>query len=128
MRDSPVAELGRWLKRLREAAGLSHDQLAAALENEKTRQQLIAYEQGRNEPKATTFLRVLDALGQRVAPVAPPESAPRALNAEVAELRRAVDALSREQERHHREVASKLEGHEQTLRQISAAISRGSRV
>ena len=52
------------LRRLREQAGLSAPDLAAAAG--VSRQQIHGYESGRNEPRLSTLLRLAEALGVTV--------------------------------------------------------------
>lgn len=75
-----TGELGSWLKRLREASGLSHDALAGNVG--KSRQQLINYEKGKNDPGGTVLLTMLYALGARIEPP-PPDDLPQPLSEQI---------------------------------------------
>lgn len=77
-------DLGKWLRRLRAGAGLSQSEAGAALGGVEARS-IRRWENSGDVPGGEMLLGLLSAYGVRIEP-APPESAPRALNAELAAL------------------------------------------
>lgn len=84
-------ELSGWLRQLREQAGLTRGELAAAVGTD--RRNIYRWEVEGHDPSGSVLLRLLSALGVRVEP--PPPAALRAVSEELleirAELREAVD-------------------------------------
>lgn len=89
-RQKARANLGPWLRDLRNKTGQSQDALAQALGTD--RRKIIRWEKGESEPEGLALLAYLEAVGVQVTP-APPASVPRAVNAELRALRAEVAAL-----------------------------------
>ena len=70
-----------WLRQLRERAGLTQDQLAAAVGTD--RRNIRRWEIEGHDPAGTVLLRILDAVGVELVPQQPP-NVPRAVNADSA--------------------------------------------
>jgi transcriptional regulator with XRE-family HTH domain len=89
--DDSGSELSGWLRQLRERAGLTRGELAAAVGTD--RRNIYRWEVEGHDPSGSALLRLLSALGVRVEP--PPPAALRAVSEELletrAELREAVD-------------------------------------
>lgn len=78
-----------WLRALRERADLTQDELAAAVET--VRRNIHRWETAGHDPGALTLIRILDAVGATISPS--PEGVPRAINAELLELRHEIEQL-----------------------------------
>jgi transcriptional regulator with XRE-family HTH domain len=89
-RKEARANLGPWLRGLRDKTGQSQDALAQALGTD--RRKIIRWEKGESEPEGLALLAYLDAVGVQLTP-APPASIPRAVNAELRALRAEIAAL-----------------------------------
>lgn len=91
MAETPAAEptaegeiLGPWLRELREGAGMSQVDAAAATGTEV--RSIRRWENAGDAPSGPVLLRLLSAYGVAIEP-APPAALPRAVNAEVQRLR-----------------------------------------
>jgi transcriptional regulator with XRE-family HTH domain len=100
-----------WLRELRERAGLTQEELAAAIGCD--RRNVRRWEIEGHDPSGTVLLRILDALGVELVPTAP---GPRAVNAAVEELQHAVREREDAAARRHDELMARLE----ELRELSA--------
>jgi transcriptional regulator with XRE-family HTH domain len=104
-----------WLRELRERAGLSQEELAAAIGTD--RRNIRRWEVEGHDPAGTVLLRILSALGVGLTPS--PEL-PGAINAELRELRALIDADREEAERRHDELVARLDAQAEALRVVSA--------
>jgi len=95
-----------WLRDLRERAGLTQDQLAAAVGTD--RRNIRRWETEGHDPAGTVLLRILDAVGVQLVPSAP-RSLPRAVNAELRELQTLLYDLDDRAARRHDELVALLE-------------------
>jgi transcriptional regulator with XRE-family HTH domain len=95
-----------WLRELRERAGLTQDQLAAAVGTD--RRNIRRWEVEGHDPAGTMLLRILDAVGVRVLPGAPSEL-PRAVNVELRDLQRLLYELDDRAARRHDALVAQLE-------------------
>jgi transcriptional regulator with XRE-family HTH domain len=95
-----------WLRELRERAGLTQDQLAAAVGTD--RRNIRRWEIEGHDPAGTVLLRILDAVGVQLVPAAP-RSLPRAVNAELRELQTLLYDLDDRAGRRHDELVTLLE-------------------
>ena len=75
-----TADFRRWLRGLRESAGLTQEELAVAVGTDK--RNIRRWEVDGHDPSGTMLLRILTAFGARVEPPQPGET-PRAVNAEL---------------------------------------------
>lgn len=85
------AELGAWLKELRESQGLSQEALADKVG--KSRQQILSYEKGKNSPSGPALMALLMALDVRFIPP-PPEDLVKSQAEELRALRKSVEDLA----------------------------------
>lgn len=95
-----------WLRELRERAGLTQDELAAAVGTD--RRNIRRWEVEGHDPAGTVLLKILDAVGVQLVPAAPP-SLPRALNAELRDLKTLLYDLDDRAARRHDELVGVLE-------------------
>jgi transcriptional regulator with XRE-family HTH domain len=104
-----------WLRGLRERAGMSQEELAAAIGTD--RRNIRRWEVEGHDPAGTVLLRILSALG--VGLTVSPEL-PGAINAELQELRALIDADREEAERRHDELVARLDAQAKALRVVTA--------
>jgi transcriptional regulator with XRE-family HTH domain len=109
-----------WLKELRERAGLTQDELAAAVGTD--RRNIRRWEAEGHDPSGTVLLRILEALGAEVVPKLPAEL-PRAVNAEVQELRTALAEAEERAAARHDQLLERLETFAGDLRLLSADLT-----
>jgi transcriptional regulator with XRE-family HTH domain len=95
-----------WLRQLREGAGLTQDQLAAAVGTD--RRNIRRWEIEGHDPAGTVLLRILDAVGVELVPQQPSD-VPRAVNAELRDLQSLLYELEDRIARQHDEVVALLE-------------------
>jgi transcriptional regulator with XRE-family HTH domain len=95
-----------WLRELRERAGLTQDQLAAAIGTD--RRNIRRWEVEGHDPAGSVLLKILEAVGVELVP-GPPDSLPRALNAELRELRLLLYDLEDRDARRHDELVARLD-------------------
>lgn len=95
-----------WLRQLREHAGLTQDQLAAAVGTD--RRNIRRWEIEGHDPAGTVLLRILDAVGVELVPKQPSEL-PRAVNAELRDLQSLLYDLEDRLARRHDEIVALLE-------------------
>jgi transcriptional regulator with XRE-family HTH domain len=95
-----------WLRQLRERAGLTQDQLAAAVGTD--RRNIRRWEIEGHDPAGTVLLRILEAVGVELVPKQPSEI-PRAVNAELRDLQALLYDLEDRLARRHDEVVALLE-------------------
>jgi transcriptional regulator with XRE-family HTH domain len=95
-----------WLRQLRERAGLTQDQLAAAVGTD--RRNIRRWEVEGHDPSGTMLLRILDAVGVELVP-ASPDVVPRAVNAELRDLHSLLFDLEDRAARRHDALVSLLE-------------------
>jgi transcriptional regulator with XRE-family HTH domain len=94
-----------WLRQLRESAGLTQDQLAAAVGTD--RRNIRRWEVEGHDPAGSVLLRILDAVGVELAPKRPSEL-PRAVNAELRDLQTLLSDLEERSAQRHDEVVALL--------------------
>ena len=94
-----------WLRQLRERAGLTQDQLAAAVGTD--RRNIRRWEIEGHDPAGTVLLRILDAVGVELVPKQP-SNVPRAVNAELRDLQSLLYELEDWIARQHDEVVALL--------------------
>jgi transcriptional regulator with XRE-family HTH domain len=117
--NGPDRDLRAWLRELREAAGLTQEELAAAVGTD--RRNVHRWEVAGHDPGGTMLLRLLSALGVRIEPPLP-GGVPRAVNAELRELDgRFADAADAAATRHDQLVA-RLDAQDEQLRLLSARL------
>jgi transcriptional regulator with XRE-family HTH domain len=109
-----------WLKELRERAGLTQDELAAAVGTD--RRNIRRWEAEGHDPSGTVLLRMLDALGAEIVPK-PPDELPRAVNAEVHELRTELAEAEERAAARHDQLLERLETFAGDLRLLSADLT-----
>jgi transcriptional regulator with XRE-family HTH domain len=95
-----------WLRQLREHAGLTQDQLAAAVGTD--RRNIRRWEVEGHDPAGSVLLRILDAVGVELVPRRPSEL-PRAVNAELRDLQTLLSDLEDRAAGRHDEVVALLE-------------------
>jgi transcriptional regulator with XRE-family HTH domain len=95
-----------WLRQLRERAGLTQDQLAAAVGTD--RRNIRRWEIEGHDPAGTVLLRILDAVGVELVPKQPSD-VPRAVNAELRDLQSLFYELEDRIARQHDEVVALVE-------------------
>lgn len=79
---TPPMEMGEWVKRVREAAGLTQTQLGERLG--VTKGNVSGWENGRHEPSYWQVLRMAELVNWKVAPPSlPPEAFPQAAGGEL---------------------------------------------
>jgi transcriptional regulator with XRE-family HTH domain len=94
-----------WLRQLRERAGLTQDQLAAAVGTD--RRNIRRWEVEGHDPAGSVLLRILDAVGVELVPKRPSEL-PRAVNAELRDLQMLLSDLEERSAQRHDEVVALL--------------------
>lgn len=109
-----------WLKELRERAGLTQDELAAAVGTD--RRNIRRWEVDGHDPSGTMLLRILDAAGARIVPL-PPADVPGAVNAEVRELRRDLAQNADRAESRQDELMRRFDALAADLRVLSAVLA-----
>ena len=113
-------DLRSWLRQLREAAGLSQEALAAAVGTD--RRNIHRWEVQGHDPGGTALLRVLSALGVELVP-APPGSIPRALNAELADLRNEIRRVADEAAARHDELLARIDAQDAQIRDLTGRLA-----
>jgi transcriptional regulator with XRE-family HTH domain len=96
----------QWLRELRERAGLTQDELAAAVGTD--RRNIRRWEVEGHDPSGTMLLNVLSALGVELVP-APVPALPGAVNAELARLQALVYENDDAAARRHDELLARIE-------------------
>jgi transcriptional regulator with XRE-family HTH domain len=109
-----------WLRQLREQAGLTQDQLAAAVGTD--RRNIRRWEVEGHDPAGTVLLRILHAVGVELRP-RPPADLPGAVNAELRDLQSLLHDLEDRAARRHDEVVALLEQEGSAARAARAARS-----
>lgn len=117
-RTSP--EFRSWLRQLREHAGLTQDELAAAVGTD--RRNIRRWEVEGHDPSGSMLLRLLAALGIEFAQ-ALPSGVPRPITTELHELRSEVAAAGEAGARRHEEVLARLDAQLDELRRLSARLA-----
>lgn len=116
--DDSARELSGWLRQLREQAGLTREELAAAVGTD--RRNIYRWEMEGHDPSGTILLRLLSALGVRLEPPAP--AALRAVNEELralrAELREAADVSAARLD----ELLARVEAQEEAMRLLAGQL------
>jgi transcriptional regulator with XRE-family HTH domain len=102
-----------WLRELRERAGLTQDQLAAAIGTD--RRNIRRWEVEGHDPAGTVLLRILSAVGVVVSP-SPPHELPRAVNSELRDLQSLLYELDDRAARRHDELVQRLEADASAVR------------
>jgi transcriptional regulator with XRE-family HTH domain len=105
---------------LREQAGLTQDELAAAVGTD--RRNIRRWEVEGHDPAGTMLLRILEALGAKVVPGRPPDL-PGPVNAELRELRRDIAEAADREASHHDDLLSRIEALTGDLRVLSAVLA-----
>ena len=113
----------KWLRELRERAGLTQDELAAAIGTD--RRNIRRWEAEGHDPAGTVLLRMLSALGVHLVPQAPHEL-PRAVNTELRDLQLLLHDLEDRAARRHDELRSQLDSRGSATRARRAAKSKTS--
>jgi transcriptional regulator with XRE-family HTH domain len=121
----PEYELRTWLRQLREAAGLSQEALASAVGTD--RRNIHRWEVQGHDPGGTALLRVLSALGVQIEPP-PPTGFPRAVNAELLELRAELRRVADESGARHDDLVARLDEQAAQLRELSARLDETTRL
>jgi transcriptional regulator with XRE-family HTH domain len=103
----------RWLRDLRERAGLTQDQLAAAVGTD--RRNIRRWEIEGHDPAGTMLLRILEAVGVELVP-RPPAELPGAVNAELRDLQTLLHDLEDRAARRHDELVGRLDEAESAAR------------
>jgi transcriptional regulator with XRE-family HTH domain len=115
-------ELSGWLRQLREQAGLTREELAAAVGTD--RRNIYRWEVEGHDPSGSVLLRLLSALGVRVEPAPPAEM--RAVNEELldlrAELREAADVSAARLD----ELLARVEAQDEAIRLLTIHLSDSS--
>jgi transcriptional regulator with XRE-family HTH domain len=109
-----------WLKELRERAGLTQDELAAAIGTD--RRNIRRWEAEGHDPSGTMLLKILDAVGAQIVP-APPRELPRAVNAEVRELRDELADIEKRNATRFDQLFDRLETFAGDVRLLSADLA-----
>ena len=84
------SDLGLWLRQLRTTAGMTQAEAGAAIGGVEARS-IRRWETGGDVPGGLVLLRLIDAYGIRIPGV--PASTPRAVNAELSEIRQQLELL-----------------------------------
>ncbi|MGH3105275.1 MAG: helix-turn-helix transcriptional regulator [Gaiellaceae bacterium] len=114
--------LGRWLRELREASGLSQEALAGAVGTD--RRNIHRWEVQGHDPGGSTLLRVLSALGVRLEP--PPRNGAKAVNAELRELQSRVADAGDAAATRHDQLLARLDAQDDQLRRLTARLGEMS--
>lgn len=107
--------LADWLRRLRESAGLSREELAAAIGTD--RRNIYRWEIEGHDPGGSVLIRLLSAVGVRLDP--PPPGALAAVNAELRSLRARIDETAEAAASRHDEIVARLGAQEEALRLLT---------
>ena len=113
-------EFRSWLRELRERAGLTQEELAAAVGTD--RRNIRRWEVEGHDPSGSMLLRVLAALGIEFAQ-ALPSGVPGAITTEVRELRREVAESNEAGARRHEDVLARLDAQLDELRTLSSRLA-----
>lgn len=113
-----------WLRSLRERAGLTQDELAQAVGTD--RRNIRRWEVEGHDPAGSVLLRILDAVGVQLVP-APPDALPRALNAELQEVRVDLREAQDEAARRHDELLERLDAQREAVTSLSARLAATTR-
>jgi transcriptional regulator with XRE-family HTH domain len=108
-----------WLRELREASGLTQEELATAVGTD--RRNVHRWEVAGHDPGGTMLLRLLSALGVRLEPP-PPAGVPRAVNEELSGLERRITDGADEAAARHDQLLECLEAQAEQLRLLSARL------
>lgn len=122
--DRPGRDLRRWLRELREAAGLTQEELAAAVGTD--RRNVHRWEVGGHDPGGTMLLRLLSALGVTIEPP-PPQGLVQAVNAELRSLSDQVADAEDAARTRHDELLARLDALDDQLRALSVRLEETSR-
>jgi transcriptional regulator with XRE-family HTH domain len=112
-------DLRSWLRELREAAGLTQEELAAAVGTD--RRNVHRWEVAGHDPGGTMLLRLLSALGVRIEPP-PPGGVPRAVNIELRDLHERVASVAEAAAARHDELLARLDQQEDRLRVLGSRL------
>ena len=116
-------EFRSWLRELRERAGLTQEELAAAVGTD--RRNIRRWEIEGHDPSGTMLLRVLAAVGIEFAQ-ALPSGVPGAITTELRELRREVSEGNEAEARRHEDVLARLDAQLDELRTLSSRLAETS--
>jgi transcriptional regulator with XRE-family HTH domain len=92
-RSTTPAELAEFLRKMRHETGKTQDEVARAMK--VSAEHIVRMESGRVEPRLTTVVRFLGALGSKLTLVVDTERAPSEETARKAPPRRRAGSLSR---------------------------------
>lgn len=120
--DDSGGELSGWLRQLREQAGLTREELAAAVGTD--RRNIHRWEVEGHEPSGSVLLRLLSALGVRVEP--PPPGAVRALSEELRELRTELRDAADASANRYDEILARVEAQAEAIRLLTIQVSGSS--
>lgn len=112
-----------WLRELRQRAGLTQEELATAVGTD--RRNIRRWEVDGHDPSGTVLLELLSALGIELVPV-PPAGVPRAITAELTDLRRQLHALSDSLAGQHDALAARLDAQDAELRVLTSRLAEMS--
>jgi transcriptional regulator with XRE-family HTH domain len=121
--DRPGRDLRRWLRELREAAGLTQEELAVAVGTD--RRNVHRWEVGGHDPGGTMLLRLLSALGVTIEPP-PPPGVVGAVNAELRSLGDQVADAEDAARARHDQLLARLDAQDDQLRVLSARLGETS--
>jgi transcriptional regulator with XRE-family HTH domain len=107
----------RWLRELRERAGLTQEQLAHAVGTD--RRNIRRWEVDGHDPAGSMLMRVLDAVGVQLVP-SPPGELPGAVNTELRELKARLRESADEAARRHDELLRLIDAQRERVAGISA--------
>lgn len=113
--DDSGGGLSGWLRQLREEAGLTREELAAAVGTD--RRNIYRWEVEGHDPSGSVLLRLLSALGVRVEP--PPPAAVRAVNEELLELRAELREAAEASAVRHDELLARIEAQDEAIRLLT---------
>jgi transcriptional regulator with XRE-family HTH domain len=113
----------RWLRELRESAGLSQEELAAAVGTD--RRNIRRWESEGHDPSGTVLLMVLEALGVQIQPP-PPDGSPGPVNTRLQELEARLAALEDLHAQRHDELLARLDGVRDELARLSERLAETS--
>lgn len=120
---TPV-EFRRWLRELRQRAGLTQDELAAAVGTD--RRNIRRWEVDGRDPSGSMLLRLLAALGIEFTQ-APPDGVPGAVTAELREVRVALAAATEAGASRHDALLARLDAQTAELRTMRARLEEITR-
>lgn len=118
-----TSEFRSWLRQLRERAGLTQEELAAAVGTD--RRNIRRWEVDGHDPSGSMLLRVLAAVGIEFAQ-ALPSGVPGPITTELRELRREVAEGNEAGARRHDDVLNRLDAQLEELRRLSAGLAATS--